>query len=385
MSVKVMVVDDEPDLELLIRQKFKKQVRNQELELVFAINGRDALEKLAQVPADLMLTDINMPEMDGLTLLGEIASRYPLMKAVVVSAYGDMSNIRTAMNRGAFDFVTKPIDFADLEITITKTIQEVQTLQQAIRNRDQLVSLQKELDIANKIQQSILPQTFPTGKEFEICAKMAPAREIGGDLYDFFTIDANRVGFVIGDVSGKGIPAALFMAMSRAILKTVALKGMTPGECFREINRVLHKESLPTMFLTAFYGILDTRLGKVTFCCAGHNAPYLIRSGGQVQPINVGNGIPLSFLPDYPYEDCEIKLENKDSIFLYTDGVTEAFDRNGNEFAEARLESCLAGADGSAPSQLIQNVFDAVKEFANGAVQSDDITALAIRFQEERR
>lgn len=379
MSVKVMVVDDEPDLELLIRQKFKRQFRDQELELVFATNGRDALDKLAQAPADLMLTDINMPEMDGLTLLGEIASRYPLMKAVVVSAYGDMSNIRTAMNRGAFDFVTKPIDFTDLEITIKKTIQEVQALKQAIQNRDQLISLQKELDIANKIQQSILPQAFPTSKVFDICAKMVPAREIGGDFYDFFQIDSDRVGFVIGDVAGKGIPAALFMATSRAILKSAALKGLAPGECFREINRILHQESLPTMFLTAFYGILDTRFGKVTFCCAGHNAPYLIRATGQVQPIDAGNGIPLSFLPDYPYEGNEINLESGDGLFLYTDGVTEAFDRNGNEFNEQRLESCLSSANGSTPAQIIDKVFTQVKEFSDGAAQSDDITVLAIR------
>src|SRR5262245_43186920 len=148
MAVKILVVDDEPDLELLVRQKFRKQIRAEEYEFAFARNGVEALQKLGAEPdIELVLTDINMPEMDGLALLTKIGELALLVKSVIVSAYGDMPNIRTAMNRGAADFLTKPIDFSDLEITINKTVQQVQDLRQAAQDHDALLALQRELDI----------------------------------------------------------------------------------------------------------------------------------------------------------------------------------------------------------------------------------------------
>src|SRR5882672_6008691 len=158
---KILVVDDEADLELLIRQKFRHRIRSNELQFEFASNGYEALQKLdVNKDLDMVLTDINMPVMDGLTLLTKIKERENYYKAVVVSAYGDMENIRTAMNRGAFDFLTKPIDFADLEITIQKTLEQLATLKAALGARDQLVSVRSELAIAHGIQQSILPKSF---------------------------------------------------------------------------------------------------------------------------------------------------------------------------------------------------------------------------------
>ena len=137
MPAKILVVDDEPDLEELVRQRFRRKIRDNEFQFVFARSGMDALGKLKDDGGiDIVLTDINMPEMDGLTLLGNIRSEYPLVKSVIVSAYGDMDNIRTAMNRGAFDFVTKPINFQDLEITVDKTLNELAALKQALKARD---------------------------------------------------------------------------------------------------------------------------------------------------------------------------------------------------------------------------------------------------------
>src|SRR5262245_12556682 len=173
MLTKILVVDDEPDLELLVSQKFRKQVREGKLLFFFARNGAQALQKMKEESdVDVVLTDINMPEMDGLTLLTKIDELYPLIKSVIVSAYGDMANIRTALNRGAFDFVTKPIDFDDLEITLNKTIQEAHVRKQAAKDHDRLVALQRELDVARKIQQSILPRSLPQHKNFEILAEM---------------------------------------------------------------------------------------------------------------------------------------------------------------------------------------------------------------------
>ena len=201
---KILVVDDEPDLQELIKQKFRNKIKANEYEFHFAENGAEALEKISNDGTiDLILTDINMPVMDGLTLLSKINElNNKLLKSVIVSAYGDMENIRTAMNRGAYDFITKPIDLKDLEITIEKSLKEIELYKQALASHNKLVALQQELDIANVIQTSILPKTFPPfpdRKEFDIYAKMIPAKEVGGDLYDFFLIDKYRVGVVIGE------------------------------------------------------------------------------------------------------------------------------------------------------------------------------------------
>ncbi|HSR17103.1 MAG TPA: response regulator, partial [Ignavibacteriaceae bacterium] len=174
-SARILVVDDEPDLQELIRQKFRHKIKANEYEFHFAVNGAEAMEKISNdVSIDLILTDINMPVMDGLTLLtkiNELNNRF--LKAVIVSAYGDMENIRTAMNRGAYDFITKPINLIDLEITIEKSLKEIENYKQILSSQNNLIALQQELDIATVIQTSILPKKFPPfpdRKEFDIYA-----------------------------------------------------------------------------------------------------------------------------------------------------------------------------------------------------------------------
>jgi len=388
MSTKILVVDDEPDLELMISQKFRKQVRDRELLFVYAKSGVEALQKLqADSEMDIVLTDINMPEMDGLTLLAKLSEQYPLIKAVIVSAYDDMSNIRTALNRGAFDFVTKPIDFNDLEITLKKTIQEAHTFKRAVKDHDQLVAIQQELDVARKIQYSIVPRKFPPfpeRNEFEVHAEMIPARDVGGDFYDFFLIDDGRLGFVIGDVSGKGVPAALFMAVSKTLLKATALKGVPPEECLQQVNRILYLESVAAMFVTIFYGILNTRTGEVDYCNGGHNPPYVLRADGRVEAAETTGGLVLGAMKNTAYKAKKIILQAGDGIFLFTDGVTEAMDRNNEQFTEARLEENLKQWPNTPLPDFVRNVIEAVKTFSSGAQQADDITILALRFLGKR-
>ena len=159
---KILVVDDEPDLERLMLQRMRRDIRAGLYRFVFAQNGLEALDRLKEQPdIDLVLSDINMPKMDGLTLIEQIPKVQPDIRSVIISAYGDMKNIRTAMNRGAFDFVTKPIDFDDLKLTISRTLQHLVEWREALESRDKLVALQNELGVASKIQQSILPTRFP--------------------------------------------------------------------------------------------------------------------------------------------------------------------------------------------------------------------------------
>jgi sigma-B regulation protein RsbU (phosphoserine phosphatase) len=385
MPAKILVVDDEPDLELLIRQKFKPQVRNKELDFIFAQNGAEALAKLKQDPAiEVVLSDINMPEMDGLTLLTKMSEIDFPIKAVIVSAYGDIKNIRTAMNRGAFDFVIKPIDFADLEITIKKTLHEIATLKQALQARDQLVAIHKELSIANNIQQSILPRKFPPfpeRTEFDLFAEMIPAKEVGGDFYDFFLIDDGRLGFVIGDVSGKGMPAAIFMAVSRTLIRAIAMKKSSPADCLQQVNDILARENVRSMFVTIFYGVLDWRTGELEYCNGGHNPPFYIARDGRVAFLEKIGGLALGLVEGSTYQARKMVLQPGEALFLYTDGITEAMDGANNEFSEARLQDFLQQAQAASAAEMIRGAVDAVRAFAGEAPQADDITALAIKYQ----
>ena len=225
--IKILSVDDELDLELLLTQYFRRKIRKGEYEFFFAHNGLEALTlMLKEKDISIILSDINMPEMDGLTLLTKINEmQNPAMKCIMVSAYGDMGNIRSAMNNGAFDFATKPIDLDDLSITIEKAIEQINYIKQSQQEHAQLESLKTDLAVAAEIQQAILPRIFPpfpeNEREMDLAALMTPAKDVGGDFYDFFRIDEDRIGMVIADVSGKGVPAAIFMAVSRTLIRTV--------------------------------------------------------------------------------------------------------------------------------------------------------------------
>jgi sigma-B regulation protein RsbU (phosphoserine phosphatase) len=386
MSHKILVVDDEADLEVLIRQKFRKQIRDKEYDFTFAQNGVEALSKIADQPdIGLVLSDINMPEMDGLTLLHRINElKNPVLKAIIVSAYGDMDNIRVAMNRGAFDFLTKPIDFNDLETTIAKTLEQLAVLRQATTDREQLLSVRNDLNTAARIQQSILPQTFPPfpdRTEFDIYARMTPAKEVGGDFYDFFFIDHDRLAFVIGDVSGKGVPAAIFMAVSRTLLKAIATQVVNPGESLRRINSMLIPESSGRMFVTIFYGVLNTRTGEVQFSFGGHNPPYIKRKEGRVERLNHESGFLLGMLDDMEYDVHKIVLHPGDTILLYTDGVTEAMNDREELFEESRLESSLQRLNGAPLEEMLEGINADLMKFAAGAPQADDITMLALQYK----
>lgn len=382
MNLKIMVVDDEVDLEPLIRQKFRRQIRDGIYDFVFAHNGLEALAKLIEQPEiRLILSDINMPEMDGLTLLTKLKElKSPWLKTVIVSAYGDMENIRTAMNRGAFDFLTKPISFDDLEITINKTLEEINMIWQSTREHDQLVSIQQDLQTAREIQQAILPKTFPPYPErsdFSIYASMIAAKEVGGDFFDFFMIDNDHLGFVIGDVSGKGVPAAIFMAVSRTLIRATGIKGISASECMGYVNRLLCNESVSSMFVSVFYGILNTMTGSIEYVNAGHNPPFII-SDGNVIKLEMTEGIILGCMDDFDFSSKKVHLNIGDKLYLYTDGVTEAFDLKSELFGEPRLLSFLTSKGSGSVVDLVKDSFAEVAEYSKGAPQSDDITLLAI-------
>ncbi|HNR30587.1 MAG TPA: SpoIIE family protein phosphatase [Candidatus Hydrogenedentes bacterium] len=381
MAVRILVVDDEPDLELLIRQKFRKRIREEDYEFHFAANGLEALARLDEIPdIELVLTDLNMPEMDGLTLLGDLAERAPLLRAVVVSAYGDMENIRAAMNRGAFDFITKPIDFQDLEVTIDKTVREVRGVRAGIEARRRLRAIQREMELAVQIQRSILPKSFPERHDVDVHGEMMPALSVGGDFYDFYFLDDGRLAFLIGDVSGKGMSAALFMAVSRSLVKATALTGVAPNECLKHVNDLLCADDAAGMFVTLFYGILDTRSGALTYSNAGHNPPVVL--SGNREPWSLRNlgGIVLGVQPGHEYAAGAVELQPGEGVFLYTDGVTDAVNEGGARYTQRRLDARLRALNSASAREITAAVLEDVRAFVQDAPPHDDITMLAVRY-----
>lgn len=385
MAVKILSVDDETDLELLLTQYFRRKIRNGEYEFYFAHNGLEALQVLLKHPdIAIILSDINMPEMDGLTLLTKINEmRIPSLKCIMVSAYGDMDNIRHAMNKGAFDFATKPIDLDDLQLTINKAVEQIEYIKSAQKEHAQLIDIQADLSVAREIQQAILPRTFELkmkeADKTDIFASMLAAKDVGGDFYDFFPIDDHRIGFTIADVSGKGVPAAIFMAVSRTLIKATGLQGVPTNECMSKVNDILCGESVGSMFVTVFYGIYDLSTGVVSFTNAGHNPPYILRADGTVEKLNSVCNLVLGAVEGMSFSSESLQLNSGDALVMYTDGVTEAENKNHDQFGESRLETELAALKGADSKRIVNTINAKVKEFINGAPQSDDITQLVIR------
>jgi phosphoserine phosphatase RsbU/P len=384
MACKILIVDDEPDLELLIKQRFRRRNRDNGFDFEFARNGEQALEKLNNDDSiDIVMSDINMPVMDGLTLLSRLREMDRLLRIVIVSAYGDMKNIRIAMNRGAYDFLTKPIDFDDFEITLQKTIQEIQGVRAGHEARRQLDAMENELSVATRIQQSMLPRKFPPfpeRREFEIYAEMEPARAVGGDFFDFFLIDTGRLGFVLGDVSGKGVPSALFMAAARTLLRATAMQGGSSAQCVQYVNNVLARQGDGTMFVTLVYCILDTRSGHVDYCNAGHHHPRIFSTHSGLRKAEDGGGMMVGLYDFAKYECGSLQLAPGDGMLLYTDGMTEAFDAAGGMFGESGLRTTLEASAHAPVDEIVKDLMAKVKAFTGSAPQSDDMTVMAIRY-----
>ena len=377
---KILVVDDEVDLEPLMLQRMRRNIRAGRYEFLFAHNGIEALEQLASEEGiDMVLSDINMPQMDGLTLLEQIPAVDPNLRAVIISAYGDMKNIRTAMNRGAFDFVTKPLDFEDLQVTIERTLQHVADWREALTSRDKLVAIQNELDVASKMQQSILPSHFPSGESYQVYGNMDPARNVGGDFFDVVRLDNGRIGVSVADVSDKGVPAALFMMSSRTLLKGAAIGSTGPGEVLREVNDLLNEDNEAAMFVTIFYAEYDPESGTFIFANGGHNPPLFVRADGSSTLLPLTGGVALGLWPELEYDQDTITLSPGDSVVIYSDGVTEAINVEGEQFGVERLQSIFVDEAPRDAEHAVQKIFDAMSDFAGDAPQFDDSTCLIIR------
>ncbi len=242
--------------------------------------------------------------------------------------------------------------------------------------------LKTELEVATVIQHSLLPpitETYPGRPEVGIAASMDAAKEVGGDFYDLFFVDRDRLAFVIADVSGKGIPAALFMATSKTTIQNCLRDIPSLAEAVNTANDSLCGNNTAEMFVTAWIGVLDLPTGTLKFICAGHNPPVLI-SDGEPTYLKMRSGLVLAGMEGMRYREQSITLKKGDRLFLYTDGVTEAENKSHELFGEERLAACLKASAEKAPGEIIADVRTAIDAHANGAEQFDDITMLCVRY-----
>ncbi|MCD7956372.1 MAG: SpoIIE family protein phosphatase [Lachnospiraceae bacterium] len=294
------------------------------------------------------------------------------------------------------DAQTGPSLLAELAI---HTGDEVENLAEAMKQMEQdingyienltAVTAEKErigaeLDIARHIQSSMLPcifPAFPDREEFDIYATMDPAKEVGGDFYDFFMVDDRHLAVVMADVSGKGIPAALFMVIGKTLIKDHTQPGISPGTVFTSVNNLLCDSNSEGMFITAFEGVLDLATGEFAYVNAGHEVPYLCRKGETFEPYKVRAGFVLAGMEDIPYREGKLTLEPGDRIFLYTDGVPEATNADNQMFGLERMRDSLNQNRELPPEQLLPAIKEATGRFVGEAPQFDDLTMLCLEYR----
>jgi len=270
--------------------------------------------------------------------------------------------------------------------TLADANAQKRALQERLQHeREAAARLAGELDAARRIQAGILPRpelVFPNERRFEISASMEPAREVGGDLYDFFMLDDQRLFFLVGDVSGKGLPASIFMAVSKALCKSAALRREQPIEdLLREANSEIARENPESLFVTVFAGVLNARTGRLEYCNAGHEPPFVHTPEGKIVRLTEGGGPPLCVLDGFAYVAAEYSMEPRGIACVVSDGVTEAMNEKGELYGTKRLERALRlGGGADSPAEIVDAIKADVSRFVGSAEVADDLTLLVLRW-----
>ena len=380
----ILAVDDTPEnLDVV------KGILSPEYIVKAAISGPMALKIAEKQTPDLILLDIMMPDMDGYEVCkrlkgNELTKNVPV---IFLTAMDQTMDEAQGFELGAADYMTKPVNPPILKarvgthLALKHSMDELQATHDIIKKHKD--RMEQELNVAHDIQMSMLPlefPAFPNRSEFSLHALLEPAREVGGDFYDFFFIDEDHICLVLGDVSGKGVPAALFMAVTKTMIKTQAVDDPSPASIITRVNDELSADNPQSMFVTLFIAIANVKSGEFRFTNAGHNPPYILRAGGSVECLDQRHGPIIGAVDGVAFKEDTGVLGKDETLVIFTDGVTEAMDPSDNLYTEARLEALLDGI-GTEPEALTADMLSDVERHANGADQADDITILAYRME----
>ncbi len=369
---RVLIVDDvKANVDVLV------QALRDDYRISVSLNGEAALRSVEKNPPDLVLLDIVMPGLDGYEVCRRLRAAAPTRELPVMflSSLDEVQNKTLGFEVGGNDYLTKPFEVLEVKARV-RSLLKAKAYSDAVKER-----LAAELRIAREIQLGILPSDVAarvrdTG--LEICAILEAAREVGGDLYEVLRLVDGRVLVAVGDVSGKGIPAALFMAVTTTLLRTMAQQFCEPEEIVRRVNDVLALQNPSGMFVTLICLVVDPATGTVTCANAGHPPPVLLRPGAAPTPTLASTGTLIGILPGAEVGCESIVLQPGDALVVYTDGVTEAFDAAGDMFDEDLLQAYLAQAPRGSAAEIAQGVLGAVRRHAGEHPQSDDITIVTL-------
>jgi sigma-B regulation protein RsbU (phosphoserine phosphatase) len=377
----VLAVDDTPEnLDVV------KGILASDYTVKVATNGHMAL-KIAETQApDLILLDIMMPEMDGFEVCRRLKAESGTrdIPVIFLTAMDQTTDEAAGFEVGAADYITKPINPPILEARVRTHLalkESMDALQDAYRIiKGQKDRMEAELNVGRDIQLGMLPTYEPDRDEFSVAATMQAAREVGGDFYDYFPVGPQKYAFCVADVSDKGVASALFMSVTKAMMKSRCREDSSTASVATWVNDEIAADNDSCMFITLFIGILDTRTGTLRYTNAGHNPPYVKRADGSVECIDARHGPVLGAVEGLAYGEDTLQMSRGDAMLLFTDGVTEAMNNGRELFGEARLEEFLASAEENEVNGLVNGVLSAVRSFADGAAQSDDITLLSFTY-----
>jgi phosphoserine phosphatase RsbU/P len=370
---RVLIVDDvKANIDVLV------EALRDDYKLSVALSGENALKSIEKNPPDLVLLDIMMPGIDGYEVCRRLretpATRE--MPIMFLSSLEDVLNKTRGFEAGGNDYLTKPFNVLEVKARV-RSLLRAKAYSDAVKEK-----LANELRIAREIQLGILPsdvsQCCPSSG-LDIQAIMEPARDVGGDLYEVMPIGDGRVAVVIGDVSGKGIPAALFMAVTTTLVRVAAQQLERPEEILSRVNEGLIVHNPRGMFVTLFCAIFEPQTGRIICASCGHPSPVQLRSGEAPSLPFRSAGLAAGIMADIEIPSQALELRAGDTLVFYTDGVTEAFDPQEQQFGERRLLDCLADMAGQSSKEVLDQTLAAVRQHAGDAMQSDDITIVAVR------
>jgi len=377
---KTLVIDDDQQTELYFRNHLRGLDETLQNRFVFAGTDEEALAIIESAnDIDVTLIAVDSPKLSGLSLFKQLSERRFRVPRIALANRPDIDLIRKAMNQGAADFLIKPLGFDDVAITIDKVFKDVEQKRKNWQERAEFSALRREIDIAADLQQRILPKTFPADGQLEVFADVAPAKDMGGDFYDCFETAPGKIAFIIADVSGKSVPAAFYMAVARTLIRAQAMHSGKAADCLWKVNNLLCQHEIPGMFVSAFFGIIDLDNYIIDFANGGHLPPVLMEAGGQTRFLDGGEGTVLGVMADLPYASGAVELNPGDGLFLYTDGLTEAFNLERDQFGEDRLEAALKAAINGPASAVTRAVNRQIFDFCNGAPVHDDMTSILIK------
>ncbi len=371
---RVLIVDDvKANVDILV------EALRSEYKLSVALGGQQAIDAVRRSPPDLVLLDIVMPDIDGYEICrrlraAEATRELPIM---FLSSLEDVKDKAHGFELGANDYLTKPFEILEVKARV-RSLLKAKSYADAVK-----AAAERDLRIAREIQTGLLPANIPAqiqGTGLDVHAVLEPAHQVGGDLFEVLRLDAGRVLVAVGDVSGKGIPAALFMAVAMTILRSTARQGRAPAEILRLLNDELLEQNPRGMFVTLQLMVFDPPNRSVTCASAGHHAAAYLAPGRAPCLAFTSSGRVLGLLPADDYVSETLELEPGGTFVLFTDGVSEAFDAAGDLFGEDRLLAHLTGFAGRTARETTVGVLEVVRRHAAGTRQSDDITVVSVRY-----